>query len=369
MLPAGAPIWLELLLRVVVILLFITVAVLALTYLERKVLGRIQRRVGPMRTGPLGLLQPLADAAKLLLKEDLVPGATDRLIYWAAPLVVFVPGFVVWVSIPFTRNLVVRNLDLGLFYIVAVSGLSIVGMVMAGWGSSNKYSFLGGLRAAAQLISYELPLVIGLLGVVMLAQSLDLTVIVDNQQPVPYLLLQPVAFVIFLLAGLAEVGRSPFDIPLAESEVVGGPMVEYSGIHWSMFFLAEYANTLAVAALTALLFLGGWNWPLLPGWLWVLVKTLFVILVIFYIRASVPRFRIDQLMSFAWKFLLPLTFVNLLATAFLVFYGAPKWSLTLVSLAMLAGAGYVIVWRNRAILRGAPKVRLVRGRVPGEGPA
>jgi NADH-quinone oxidoreductase subunit H len=217
LLPTGAPLWLELLLRVVIVLLVVTVAVLGLTYLERKVIGRIQRRVGPMRTGPLGLLQPIADALKLMSKEDVLPGATDKPIFWVAPLVVFVSGFLMWVSIPFTRNLVVRNLDMGLFYVIAVSVVSIVGMVMAGWGSSNKYSLLGGLRAAAQLISYELPLIVAALAVVMVAQSTDLTVIVDAQGRVPNIVLQPVALVLFLLAGLAELGRAPFDIPHAES--------------------------------------------------------------------------------------------------------------------------------------------------------
>ncbi|MEE9285374.1 MAG: complex I subunit 1 family protein, partial [Dehalococcoidia bacterium] len=201
---------------------FISFVVLALTYGERKFIARIQQRLGPMRTGPFGLLQPIADALKLVAKEDLLPAKADKTIYWLAPLVVFVPAFVLWVSVPFTRDLAIQNLEMGIFYVLAVSGLSIAGLMMAGWGSSNKYAMLGAVRAGAQLISYELPLIVAVLGVVMIARSLDLRVIVEEQTTVWYIVLQPVAFVLFFLAGLAEVGRTPFDIPVAESEVVGG---------------------------------------------------------------------------------------------------------------------------------------------------
>ncbi len=341
-----------------IFLAFITVVVLALTYLERKVMGRIQQRIGPMRTGPLGLLQPIADAIKLMVKEDYTPGMTDKVIFWAAPLVVFVPAFVMWVSIPFTRDLVIRNMDLGLFFILAVSVVSIVGLIMAGWSSFNKYAYLGAARAAAQMISYELPLIIGVLGIVMISQSTDMQVIVAAQNPVWFIAVQPVAFVLFLMASLAEVGRSPFDIPYAESEVVGGPMIEYSGIHWAMFFLAEYANTFAIAVLTTLLFLGGWNGPALPSnstfavgvsqAFWFLLKTSIVIMLIFWIRATLPRFRIDQLMSLAWKVLVPLAFLNLVLTAVYLFFGWPKWSMFLMSVAVIIATYYILRVRGRA---------------------
>ena len=214
-------------LKIGALVLFITLVVLLLTYLERKVLGRIQMRMGPMRTGPHGTLQPIADAIKLLVKEDVVPSVNDRAIFWIAPLVVFVPAFVIWITIPFSHDLVVRNLELGIFYIIAVSVVSIVGIVMAGWGSNNKYALLGGARAAAQLISYELPIILVVLAVVMLASTLDLRKIVDAQTTYPYIYLQPLGFLVFLVSGLAELGRTPFDIPTAESEVVGGPFVEY----------------------------------------------------------------------------------------------------------------------------------------------
>ena len=305
--------------------------------------------------GPFGLFQPIADAVKLLVKEDLLPAMTDKVAFWIAPLAVFVPAFVIWVSIPFTRDIAIRNLEMGLFFIFAVLGLSIIGMIMAGWGSFNKYAMLGGARAAAQLISYELPLIISVLGVAMIAQSLDLRVIVA-EQGIWFILLQPLAFLIFFTSGLAEVGRAPFDIPFAESEVVGGPFVEYSGMHWATFFLAEYANTFVVAVLATLLFFGGWRGPgPASGWgedvmmaFWFFFKTAAVVLVIFWIRTALPRLRIDQLMALAWKVLIPLSFLNLLLTGFYLFYGWPDWSIFTMSLAVIVATGYLVYRRRRA---------------------
>ena len=281
--------WLDFVLIIAGLLILFTalsVVVLSLTWLERKTLGRLQRRLGPTRTGPMGLMQPIADAVKLVLKEDLVPSWADKAVFWVAPLVVLVPSFMIWVTIPAAENLVLRNLDMGLFYIIAFSVLTILGLVLAGWGSANKYGTLGGLRASAQLVSYEIPVIMVVIAVAMLAQSLDLQVITMSQTPadhpnitehnsidIPFAVLQPLGLIIFLVAGLAELGRIPFDIYFAESEIVGGPFVEYSGAHWSVFFLAEYMNTFAIAALTALLFLAGWEGPGLPGWLWFLLKT------------------------------------------------------------------------------------------------
>ena len=329
--------------------------VLSLTWIERKFLGRLQRRLGPTRTGPMGLLQPVADALKLVLKEDLIPSWADRTVFWIAPLVVLVPSFMIWVTIPAAHNLVLRNLDMGLFYIIAFSVVTILGLVLGGWGSANKYGALGGLRSAAQLVSYEIPLIMVVIAVAMLAQSLDLRVISMSQVPaehidiieinsidIPFAVLQPLGMIIFLIAGLAEVGRTPFDIYFAESEIVGGPFVEYSGAHWSVFFLAEYMNTFFIGALTALLFLGGWWGPLLPGWLWFLIKTYSVVMVIFWIRGTFPRLRIDQLMAFAWQVVVPLSFVNIVITAIYMYYGWPWWSLTLMSLALCGVIGYLV---------------------------
>ncbi len=315
---------------------------MSLVWIERKQLGRMQGRVGPTRVGPFGLLQPFADGLKLLTKEDIAPGPSSRLLFFVAPLLVFVPAFVIWVTIPFSRDLVVRNLEMGLFFFVAVSVLSIVGLVLAGWSSNSKYAILGGFRSAAQLVSYEIPIIMVILGVAMLAGSLDFNVVVSvGQADVPYAVVQPLAFAVFMLAGLAEVGRTPFDIYFAESEVVGGPFVEYSGAHWAIFFLAEYVNTFVIGALGAILFLGGWRWPFddPPTALAVtlfLGKSYLLVVVIFWVRATYPRLRIDQLMAFGWKVLIPLSFASVVATAFQQFYGWPLWSLTLISLAILA---------------------------------
>ena len=338
----------------------LSIVVLSLTWLERKFLGRLQRRLGPTRTGPMGLLQPVADAVKLVLKEDLIPSSSDKAVFWVAPLVVLVPSFMIWVTIPASENLVLRNLDMGLFYIIAFSVVTILGLVLAGWGSANKYGTLGGLRSAAQLVSYEIPVIMVVIAVAMLAQSLNLIQISNFQFPgiqstapeiieleskftnIPFAVVQPLGMIIFLIAGLAEVGRTPFDIYFAESEIVGGPFVEYSGAHWSVFFLAEYMNTFVIAALTALLFLGGWYGPLLPGWLWFLIKTYSIIMVIFWIRGTLPRLRIDQLMAFAWQVVVPLSFANIVITAIYMFYDWPWWSLTLMSLTLSSVIGYLV---------------------------
>ena len=346
-------------LAIVALLGFLSLVVMVLTWAERKALARIQMRMGPMRVGFHGTLQPIADTIKLFTKEDILPSWADRRIYWIAPLAVFVPSFLIWVTMPLARDLVLRNLDLGLFYITAISVLSVMGLIMAGWGSANKYAILGGLRAAGQLVSYEIPFIMAILGVAMLAQSLDLTVVVDGQANYGYALLQPLGLFLFLTAGLAELGRTPFDIHHAESEVVGGPFVEYSGAHWAAFFLAEYLNTFTVAALTVLLFFGGWRWPAMPfdglahsslSVAWFMAKTAVVIWLIFWIRGTYPRLRIDQLMAFGWKLLVPLSFLNIVATAVVMFYGWPLWTLTLISLVLLGGTAYIIFRRPGARL-------------------
>lgn len=319
--------------------------VLSLTWLERKVLGRLQRRLGPTRTGPMGLLQPIADSIKLILKEDIVPSSSEKAVFWAAPLIVVISAFMIWVTIPGTHAAVVKNLDLGLFYIIAFAVVGILGLVLAGWGSANKYGTLGGLRAAAQLISYEIPIIMVVVSVAMLAESLDIREVVNGQSSYPYLAVQPLGLVIFFIAGLAEVGRTPFDIYFAESEIVGGPFIEYSGAHWSVFFLAEYINTFAIAALVALLFIGGWAGPWLSGnWgiVWFLIKAYGVVLVIFWIRGTLPRLRIDQLMAFAWKVMVPLSFLTVVITAIYQFYDWPAWTLTIMSLVGLVAVAIII---------------------------
>ena len=354
----------------------LSVVVLSLVWLERKALGRLQLRLGPTRTGPMGLMQPIADAVKLILKEDIIPNSSDRAIFWAAPVIVVLSAFMIWVTIPASEGLVLRNLELGLLYITAFAVMGILGLVLAGWGSANKYGVLGGLRSAAQLISYEIPVIMVVVAAGMLAGSLDLRVIVASQDQIPYALILPLGMVVFFIAGLAEVGRTPFDIYHAESEVVGGPFVEYSGAHWSVFFLAEYINTFAIAALVALLFLGGWSWPWdtvalawlpsSPAWpwlgpllsvVWFLFKVYAVILVVFWIRGTFPRLRIDQLMAFAWKAMVPLSFYSIVITAVYLYYDWPGWTLTLMSLAGLGIVGYIVYRRMTAPARRVAEVK------------
>ena len=334
--------------------------VLSLTWLERKVLGRLQLRLGPTRTGPMGLMQPIADALKLILKEDIIPASSEKALFWVAPIIVVISAFMIWVTIPGTQNAVIQNLDLGLFYIIAFSVVGILGLVLAGWGSANKYGTLGGLRAAAQLISYEIPIIMVAISMAMLAQSLDLREIVNGQDDYIYFLIQPLGLALFFIAGLAEVGRTPFDIYFAESEIVGGPFVEYSGAHWSVFFLAEYINTFAIAALTVILFFGGWSGPGLTGdWgiIYFLLKIYLVIMVIFWIRGTFPRLRIDQLMAFAWKVMVPMSFLTIVMTAVYQFYGWPAWSLTAMSTTGLVVVGIVIYKKMTAPSRLVAETR------------
>jgi len=341
----------SLFLKASLLLSFILVVVLVLTLAERKALARIQQRKGPNRVGFKGFLQPVADALKLLTKEDILPSSANKRIFWIAPLAVFLPGFLIWVTIPMAQELVLSNLDMGLFYITAISVLSVMGLLMAGWGSANKWAMIGGLRAAGQLISYEIPFIMAILSIAILAQSFNLKEIVDDQRTWPFALKQPLGLFIFLTAGLAELGRTPFDIHHAESEVVGGPFVEYSGAHWSVFYLAEYMNTFTVAVLTVILFLGGWQSPAMPftgtlqmivSLLWFLTKTTLVIWVIFWIRGTYPRLRIDQLMSFGWKILVPASFINIFLTASVLYYGLGEWVITIISLFLILATFYFI---------------------------
>ncbi len=329
--------WLDIIIRTLIVVIAMTVVVIYLTYGERKVVARFQMRLGPTRTGPAGLLQGIADALKLVVKEDLRPRNADRWVFEFAPYATFVPVFLVLLTLPFAENWGVRNLALGMFFVFAVLGLNIVGVLMAGFGSGNKYALLGGVRAAAQMISYEIPLVVALLTVAMLAGTLDLNLIASLQGDRPFILVQPLAFVIFFIALLSELHRAPFDIPVAESEIVGGYFVEYSGIRWSMFQLAEYAALWGFSIFGSVIFLGGWNFPFgseigvgLQLAL-TLIKSTLMILLIFWVRATMPRLRMDQLMSFCWKVLIEISFVLLLITGFFLYYSWPQEILALVN--------------------------------------
>ena len=316
----GIPvILLELLSMIVVagiIIAFISLSVLFMVWWERKVSGHMQSRFGPMRTGWHGWLQTVIDAIKLILKEDTTPENADKGGFLIAPIIVFVSAFMAYICIPFGKGLIVKDLNIGILYIMAITTFTVIGLLTAGWSSNNKYSILGGFRSAAQIISYEVPLTLSILGVIILAQSLSMQTIVGSQKHVWewYLWRQPVGFLIYLTAGIAEINRTPFDIPEAEQELVAGFNVEYSGMKFAMFFFAEYANLFLVSAIATTLFLGGWNGPFLPSWVWFFIKSFFLVFMIMWFKWTFPRLRVDQLMGFAWKFLLPLAFINLILT-------------------------------------------------------
>lgn len=358
------PDWIDALLRVMFIVGLMTIMAFALIYLERKILARLQARVGPTRTGPIGTLQSIADALKLVTKEDVRPITADRWAFELAPYMAFVPVFLVFVPMPFTETWFIRDLNLGLLFVFGVLGLNIVGVVMAAWGSDNKYALLGGVRAAAQAISYEIPMLLIIVAVVMVAASRiavdgdasaagSINAIVGDQTTTPYILLQPLGFFIFIVGMLAELHRPPFDMPIAESEVVGGYFVEYSGMRWGMFFLAEYTALFLLVVLASSLFLGGWNWPFGAdvglGLQIVLtfVKTSVMIVLVIGSRALFPRLRIDQLMAFSWKVLLPFAIVQVLANGIILAYGGADWVVGLVSFGLLVALGGLVYYVMR----------------------
>ena len=313
--------------KIVVVFGLMLLSVSYLTWVERKVIGDIQVRLGPMRVGPHGLLQPIADGLKLLFKEDIIPQAADRTLYILAPAVALIPAFISFAVIPFgdqvrlfgqTIDLVITDVNIGLLYVFGVASLGVYGIVLGGWASNNKYALLGGLRASAQMISYELSLGLSVIGVVMLSQSLSLVEIVGAQARTWFIILQPIGFLIFLICAVAETNRAPFDLPEAETELVAGFHVEYSSMKFAMYFMAEYANMITVAAMTTTLFLGGWRGPWLPPVVWFLVKLYLVIFLFIWLRGTLPRFRYDQLMRFGWKVLLPIALANIVVTAVFV---------------------------------------------------
>jgi NADH-quinone oxidoreductase subunit H len=298
------------------LLAILSLMALFLVWWERKVSAHIQDRLGPMRVGFHGALQTLADGLKLLQKEDITPAQADKPVFFWAPVITFVTCFMAYVAIPWGKGLIPADLNIGILYIIAITTFTVISLLMAGWGSNNKWALLGGMRSAAQIISYEVPLTISLLGVLMLAESLSMQRIVASQEGIInwYIWRQPLAFVIYIIAATAEVNRTPFDLPEAEQELVAGFNVEYSGMKFAMFFLAEFLNMFTAAAIATTLFLGGWNGPILPSWLWFLIKTLFLVFVLMWFRWTYPRLRVDHLMEFAWKWLLPLAFLNLILT-------------------------------------------------------
>lgn len=293
----------------------VAVNALFLIWMERKVSAHMQLRPGPMEVGFHGALQTIADALKLIGKELITPEDADKLIYLLAPIVMFLPVLVSFVVIPFSPTLIIRDLNVGLLLIFAFSTLSVLAILMAGWSSNNKYSLLGAIRSVAQNIAYEIPLLITAMSIILMAGSFKPTDIVAQQSFLWNIILQPLAFLLFIICGTAETNRAPFDIPEAESELVAGFHTEYSGMRFAIFFLAEYTNMFLVSAVATILFLGGWHGPVLPPVVWFLLKVYAMIFLMMWFRWTFPRLRFDQLITFAWKILIPLSLANLILTA------------------------------------------------------
>jgi NADH-quinone oxidoreductase subunit H len=305
---------LKMIVGLVGVLAFVVVNALLLTWAERKVAGHMQRRIGPKEVGPYGLIQPIADALKLLGKEILTPRAVDKPLYYAAPMLIFIPVLVSFVVIPFDASLVVKDINVGILVVLAFSSLSMFSILMAGWGSNNKYALMGAIRSIAQNIAYEIPLLLALLPIIMMTNSFSLKTIVEAQQGLWFVFYQPLAFCIYFIAGVAETNRTPFDLPEAESELVAGYHTEYSGMRFALFFLAEYTNMFIVSAIAVTFFLGGYQGPFLPGIVWFLLKSYLLVFVIMWLKWTFPRVRFDQLLNISWKALIPLAFINLLIT-------------------------------------------------------
>jgi len=325
------------LIKIAIILAILPLLVAALTLAERKIIAFMQVRLGPMRVGPWGLLQPIADPIKLLLKEDIIPDRADKLIFILAPIVALIPAFIVFAVIPFGPainilgkpvNLYITDLNIGVLYVLAISSVGVLGIILAGWASNSKYPLIGALRSAAQMVSYEVALGFTILGVLLLAGSLSLVKIVEAQKTSQlwYVFVQPIAFILFMICGVAETNRAPFDLPEAESELVAGFHTEYSGFRFSLFFLAEYANMITVSSMAVTLFWGGWLRPfpnvgalafldIVPPILWFTIKVVIFLYFYLWFRASWPRYRYDQLMKLGWHLLLPLALANLIVTA------------------------------------------------------
>jgi NADH-quinone oxidoreductase subunit H len=315
--------WLDILFLVIIVvavLAFLALSALFLIWWERKVSGHIQTRFGPMRVGWHGWLQTIADAIKLLLKEDIRPQKIDWVMFRLAPYFVMLPPVLIFVVLPFSETLIVRDLNMGLFYVLAVSSVGVLGIFAAGWSSNNKYSLLGGMRSVAQIISYEVPMIISLITVLLYVGSSSMNDIIRAQSGM-WFVFKPnlfICFLIYIIAATAETNRTPFDIPEAESELVAGFHTEYSGMRFALFFVAEYTNLFLVSAVATVVFLGGWQGPVLPGVVWFLIKTYGVVFLLMWFRWTFPRVRVDQMMAFSWKFLTPLSFVNLAVTGWLL---------------------------------------------------
>ncbi len=339
----------------IILVLMPVIATLTLTWMERKVIGRIQNRIGPNRVGPWGIFQAIADAVKMLIKEDIVPDGADRPVFNLAPILIAGAAALLWAVIPFGRGMIGTDLNVGAIYLVAVGSITTVSVIMAGWASNNKFALIGAFRVVAQLLSYEVPMILSIAGVALVAGTLSTMGIVEAQQ-VPFALLMPVAFIAYFVAGSAEVGRAPFDLLEADSEIVAGYFVEYSGLKFGWFYIAEYGNLFAISAIATTLFLGGWRGPFshevpVLGPLYFILKTIAVVFLLMWIRGTWPRFRIDQMLGFAWKVLVPATLANLLWVAIILKLPVPQ----LLQWALMLAGNLVIIFVAATMLGRAAK--------------
>jgi len=315
--PAGVSI-LGMLAGLIGVIALVAVNALFLIWMERKVSAHMQLRPGPMEVGWHGAIQTVADAVKLMGKELITPQDVDKPVYHLAPIVIFLPVLLSLLVVPFSQTLIIRDMNVGVLLILAFASLTVLAILMAGWSSNNKYSVLGAIRSVAQNIAYEIPLLITLMSIILMVGSFSLADIVAAQGKYWFVVTQPLAFILYIICATAETNRAPFDLPEAESELVAGFHTEYSGMKFALFFLAEYTNMFIVAAMATVFFLGGWRGPVLPGIVWFLLKVYFIIFLLMWFRWTFPRVRFDQLITFAWKILIPLAFANLLITALIM---------------------------------------------------
>ncbi len=324
---------LEWVIKSIFLILFGVIGFAYTTYYERRALARIQTRIGPNRAGPAGLLQPVADGIKLIFNEELIPAKADKFLFLLAPVLTVLPSLIIWAVVPWGTSITISgreiplylaDINVGALYIMAVASIAVYGLVIAGWSSNSKYPLLGSLRATAQIISYELSLGLAFVGPILLSNSMSMVSIVEKQQETAwFIILQPLGFVIFFLAILAEINRAPFDMPEAEQELVGGYHTEYSGMKFALFFMAEYIKMIAISAIAATLFLGGYSGPWVGSFPWLgpiylMLKIIILLFVIIWIRGTLPRFRYDRLMAFGWKIMLPAALINVFLTAVVI---------------------------------------------------
>ncbi len=335
--------WWHLIILTVLLVGLLMTSVVMYIWLERRVIARFQARLGPNRAGPFGLLQSFADVIKILTKEDIIPTLADKVIFWLAPVMAFAPVLMVMAVVPLADGLQLADINVGVLYISAVSAVTAIGIFMAGMASNNKYSLIGAMREIAQLISYEIPMVLALAALVMASGSMSISAVIGAQN-LPFVLTQPLSFVIFFVALLAEINRTPFDLVEADSELTAGFNTEYSGMKFAVLYLVEYSEAVIASILISTFFLGGWRGPFLPGIVWIVIKMLASFFVILWIRSTIPRFRIDQSMKLAWKALLPLAVINLFLMAIKTVFAPGLTNWVVVPVYFIVTAGIIILW-------------------------